>query len=427
MREKVYQKARSTVAAKLAAISPPPPAAVAERQKRALDEAIVEVESSYAGGGRGSVRRARERVCRSRDRRRTGQPRDRRRCLRDPMSIRGHGRAALPNRTRRSKLWPISGLSVPFDGEDEDEDGEGEYERSERRRNFAPLIAAVVALVGAGRRRLRRLAEQGRFQGDARHRRRSDVGQRAGGRRPDRACGSQEDRQRCQCGRRGRRKVHAAAEQRRLGNRCRPGRRHRLAWRRHVGRLGDAAASAGRPGRGDLNPRSGTAGGSRCRHLRGSRRSCGCQHGSRPTAAAATAAGDTDRGRGSRRRHHPRRQRQPIPPAPCHGNRYRGSGSDSTRRLRCTATAEPATCRGGRAALAPLRLQPVRRPRPPTSSAVAVGQKAIFYEERTNVAEGSAEVGTHRLVAGAAIARQRPAAGAGDPRRGDDPRQGPDR
>ena len=49
MREKVYQKARSTVAAKLAAISPPPPAAVAERQKRALDEAIVEVESSYAG------------------------------------------------------------------------------------------------------------------------------------------------------------------------------------------------------------------------------------------------------------------------------------------------------------------------------------------------------------------------------------------
>ena len=48
MREKVYQKARSTVAAKLAAINPPPPAAVAERQKRVLEEAIAEVESSYS-------------------------------------------------------------------------------------------------------------------------------------------------------------------------------------------------------------------------------------------------------------------------------------------------------------------------------------------------------------------------------------------
>ena len=65
MREKVYQKARSTVAAKLAAITPPPPAAVAERQKRALEDAIAAVESSYAGSGRGSVRRAGERVRRS--------------------------------------------------------------------------------------------------------------------------------------------------------------------------------------------------------------------------------------------------------------------------------------------------------------------------------------------------------------------------
>ena len=34
MRARVYDKARATIAAKLAAISPPPPAAVAERQKR---------------------------------------------------------------------------------------------------------------------------------------------------------------------------------------------------------------------------------------------------------------------------------------------------------------------------------------------------------------------------------------------------------
>src|SRR6185295_17617673 len=48
MREKVYQKARTTVAAKLAAINPPPPAAVAERQRRVLEDAIAAVESSYS-------------------------------------------------------------------------------------------------------------------------------------------------------------------------------------------------------------------------------------------------------------------------------------------------------------------------------------------------------------------------------------------
>lgn len=47
MREKVYQKARSTVAAKLAAISPPPSAAIADRQKQMLEDAIRDVEAAY--------------------------------------------------------------------------------------------------------------------------------------------------------------------------------------------------------------------------------------------------------------------------------------------------------------------------------------------------------------------------------------------
>ena len=50
MRARVYDKARSTIAAKLAAIDPPPPAAVAERQKRALEDAIATVERGYAKG-----------------------------------------------------------------------------------------------------------------------------------------------------------------------------------------------------------------------------------------------------------------------------------------------------------------------------------------------------------------------------------------
>ena len=48
IRARVYEKARATISAKLAAISPPPPAGVAERQKRALEEAITAIEKEYA-------------------------------------------------------------------------------------------------------------------------------------------------------------------------------------------------------------------------------------------------------------------------------------------------------------------------------------------------------------------------------------------
>jgi hypothetical protein len=48
MRAKVYDKARATIAAKLAAIDPPPAPAVAERQKRALEDAIATVERGYS-------------------------------------------------------------------------------------------------------------------------------------------------------------------------------------------------------------------------------------------------------------------------------------------------------------------------------------------------------------------------------------------
>ncbi|WP_353644123.1 hypothetical protein [Mesorhizobium sp. WSM2239] len=47
-REKVYDKARSTIAAKLAAMNPPPPEGVIDRQKRALEEAIASIEREYA-------------------------------------------------------------------------------------------------------------------------------------------------------------------------------------------------------------------------------------------------------------------------------------------------------------------------------------------------------------------------------------------
>ena len=48
VREKVFDKARATIEAKLAAIEPPPPAAVIERQKKALEEAIAVVRAEFA-------------------------------------------------------------------------------------------------------------------------------------------------------------------------------------------------------------------------------------------------------------------------------------------------------------------------------------------------------------------------------------------
>lgn len=48
MREKVYAKARTTISAKLAAISPPPAAAVIDKQKEALEKAIADIEAGYA-------------------------------------------------------------------------------------------------------------------------------------------------------------------------------------------------------------------------------------------------------------------------------------------------------------------------------------------------------------------------------------------
>jgi len=48
IRQRVYEKARQTVGAKLAAINPPPPPSVADRQRRALEDAIASIEKGYA-------------------------------------------------------------------------------------------------------------------------------------------------------------------------------------------------------------------------------------------------------------------------------------------------------------------------------------------------------------------------------------------
>lgn len=47
-RRRVYDKARQTVSAKLAAINPPPPPSVVDRQRRSLEDAIKAVEKEYS-------------------------------------------------------------------------------------------------------------------------------------------------------------------------------------------------------------------------------------------------------------------------------------------------------------------------------------------------------------------------------------------
>src|SRR5690606_10495976 len=48
LRQKVYERARATIPAKIAAIQPPPPAMVIDRQTQALEDAIRVVETEFA-------------------------------------------------------------------------------------------------------------------------------------------------------------------------------------------------------------------------------------------------------------------------------------------------------------------------------------------------------------------------------------------
>jgi hypothetical protein len=182
MRAKVYEKARTTVAAKLAAISPPPPAAVSDRQKQVLEDAIRQVEAGYGGDADDPFAEL-ENV------------------FADPMKTPAHpvpakappppletkaspaaefkASSSFPQATQFSSQTRVSAPLPPLPGsqpdpkpwldnepefgaepelsdeasaeplevDDQDEEDGGIYEEfPERRRNFMPLIAAVVVL-----------------------------------------------------------------------------------------------------------------------------------------------------------------------------------------------------------------------------------------------------------------------------------------
>lgn len=160
LRARVYDKARATVAAKLAAINPPPPAAVADRQKQVLEEAIGQVEASYAAEA-GDPFAELENVF--------SQPRQMEPAAAKPAPSWGarepsaavsrefsssppggetaNGRDAEPMAaTDDDDPFSEDQPQAAFDGDDELRD-EPRFEQRARRPSFVPLIAAVAALV----------------------------------------------------------------------------------------------------------------------------------------------------------------------------------------------------------------------------------------------------------------------------------------
>jgi len=194
-RERVYEKARSTIAAKLAAINPPPPAAVADRQRQALEDAIRQVEADYTDvevGEPADPLAALENVFASlqekpvvtpkaappppsyaeskpwptttarvsppqfpapppaaKQERRDFDRRDEDGVDNDFSPVR-EDRSAMPPRDDRG----VAGVPQPerafanVDNDDvEDDADDGDFDQPERRRSYSGLIAAAVALV----------------------------------------------------------------------------------------------------------------------------------------------------------------------------------------------------------------------------------------------------------------------------------------
>lgn len=158
MRGKVYEKARATVAAKLAAISPPPVASVADRQKQALEDAIHEVEAGYATPGSDPFAELENVLAASAARRQPEAPVGIKAAEVPPVRRLFAPDPVLAGSNADQEPWPAFNSrvddpaaerpSVSF--EDDEIPGEEEEtvldEPARRRRNFAPLIAAVVVL-----------------------------------------------------------------------------------------------------------------------------------------------------------------------------------------------------------------------------------------------------------------------------------------
>ena len=169
MRARVYDKARSTIAAKLAALNPQPPAAVAERQTKSLEDAIATVEAEFNAppvddDPLAELENVFTSIARNKDQpvysRSTAEPE-----VRHPVTPAAPPPAAAPIPAYvPQQREPLPDFSANEDDEGPEADGDDRFDTTDggdpfantrqrpRKRVSGGLIAAVlaVAVVGAG-------------------------------------------------------------------------------------------------------------------------------------------------------------------------------------------------------------------------------------------------------------------------------------
>jgi hypothetical protein len=152
MRERVYEKARATVAAKLAAINPPPPAAIADRQKKSLEDAIKEIEAGYSARSADPLEEL-ENVFSTLDGSKPVEA--------APAKTPGSSfevkpvppATSLPKSALAGTEQPEAESTSDFQDTDDDDDAYEDFDEPvERRRGIGGIIAALVllALIGGG-------------------------------------------------------------------------------------------------------------------------------------------------------------------------------------------------------------------------------------------------------------------------------------
>jgi hypothetical protein len=168
MRARVYDKARATVAAKLEGLNPAPPAAVADRQKKALEDAIASIESEYAPAKptyEDPLEELESVFAALKEAKPISPPRAGSNVAPAPEThkVVPQPAAKSPQSSQKPEIAPAQ-ASVALPGGDDDFDAFSSDERFEdravdeeraprRRRSYGGLIAAVVALLvvaGAG-------------------------------------------------------------------------------------------------------------------------------------------------------------------------------------------------------------------------------------------------------------------------------------
>lgn len=153
MREKVYDKARATIAAKLAAINPPPPKSVIDRQTQALEAAIAEIEASYAVAEVDLDAEALDALLADdifRETKAGSRPAPPRADPVKPAAKPAPGAVAKPASRQDPLYEDLDDSEVDWEGDEEEFDDEPSGRRARRRINWSAIALTLLVLLLAG-------------------------------------------------------------------------------------------------------------------------------------------------------------------------------------------------------------------------------------------------------------------------------------